>query len=135
MGRDVQARQQAQIVNGVDVERVGHCHHKRFVVAADGNQVMPHGELARHDLQRSGVRRLFGEVYNGAVQLVRQDAKQVRLGQKPQADQYLPQPLAAVTAPLLGQRHVELLRCNKPFFHEKRADLRTPEFKQFSYLP
>ena len=109
--RNIEARQQTQIVDRVNIERVGHRDHELIVVAAQRNHRigrMAHRELLRNDVQHLRVGRLRREIDDRTVQLAGERLQEIGLGDKPHAEQDLTDAFAFIALALLGKSGIQL---------------------------
>ena len=87
----------AHLVDGDDVERVGHGElEAAVVVEADGHEPAPHDEVARQQAERRRLRRGLREVDDADVHLAGDGGDDVVLGDEPLGDQEVAEPSAAL---------------------------------------
>ena len=113
---DLQPCHQPQLVEGVQVERVGGGHRQRVVVAPDGNDLLAEDQFGRQGLQRLGVELHRRQVDRRDRQLLPDDLQQLFLADAAHFQQRPVEAQALGLAEVLGPGKV--LGAHKPLFQQ-----------------
>ena len=103
---DVEAGAELQIVDRVDVRRIGHRHDQRRAGAIDRQELMALGELRRNELEDVGRDLEVGEVDRRDAILLRKEVGQLLLIEDAELGQAVAQPCTGFT--LLFLRFLQL---------------------------
>ena len=105
---DVAVRDRADVVERVDVRRVGHRHEQLAVAFADGDRAVPAGERFGEQRRGGGIDRVFGEVDEFEADLFGERPDEVALLDHAHVDQHAADRLGR--APVFLERLLELFR-------------------------
>ncbi len=118
-GLDVEAGDDAQVVEGEHVLRVGHRHEQRVVGDRDRHERVAHGELARNRGNSGHLRGALAEVDVLDADLARHDREHGTLGGIAEVDEHAAERASGGTVHL--QRVVELRLAHHAGPHEQLA--------------